>query len=483
MNTKETIPRCKVNIRGESAAVVLACALGIYWGWASCHFFGTIMLPFSCSPLQDSELVHMVALVVCACMTSFLPIVVRGRFFRKFVSIAPACFCAAFGSFATIAASAFGGCALVCASIVSGVGEALMLYCICRSINPGVGVKTILILFSSALVIGGVLYFALFAVAGIAASVLSASLPLLILVLLSKNRPSRYFSSGTVSGDRVENYALASSFRQFFWKIAIGFSVFGIAFGLMRGIPFDASASFSEYYLVHEACRIVAGAVMLLVAFVAKNKYWTTSMFGIVCFACSFLLAYGFSASFVSAFINITATLGYTCFEILMWAVIFEVSSETKSPFELPYGFGRGFMQMGIAVGTIGAFFLTNGTTGLSFAPVFQTTIVVMLALMLGLFSNRNMSELWGAKKRALDDSRIKEEDVSELLADAFSLSPRECEIAILLTKGRSEPFIAESLFLSKSTVHSHIMRIYSKTGVHSRQEFLTLVEKSLVSL
>ena len=38
--------------------------------------------------------------------------------------------------------------------------------------------------------------------------------------------------------------------------------------------------------------------------------------------------------------------------------------------------------------------------------------------------------------------------------------------------------YIAEDLVLSENTVWAHIKRIYSKTGVHTKQELMSIVEK-----
>ncbi len=48
-------------------------------------------------------------------------------------------------------------------------------------------------------------------------------------------------------------------------------------------------------------------------------------------------------------------------------------------------------------------------------------------------------------------------------------LTPRECEILSLLSKGRSNREIAGLLVLSERTVARHIANIYEKIGVHSR--------------
>jgi len=52
-----------------------------------------------------------------------------------------------------------------------------------------------------------------------------------------------------------------------------------------------------------------------------------------------------------------------------------------------------------------------------------------------------------------------------------FHLSRRELDVIYYLTRGLSEDEIAEKLYLSKLTVHTHIKNIYSKLGAKSRVE------------
>ena len=44
------------------------------------------------------------------------------------------------------------------------------------------------------------------------------------------------------------------------------------------------------------------------------------------------------------------------------------------------------------------------------------------------------------------------------------------------MARGRSLPYIAETLVLSENTIRSHTRRIYNKLGVHSKQEMLDLL-------
>lgn len=63
-------------------------------------------------------------------------------------------------------------------------------------------------------------------------------------------------------------------------------------------------------------------------------------------------------------------------------------------------------------------------------------------------------------------------------VAAAFRLTARESEIMALFAKGRSSSFIAEMFCVSNNTVRSHILHLYAKCDVHSRQELITLIDE-----
>lgn len=76
------------------------------------------------------------------------------------------------------------------------------------------------------------------------------------------------------------------------------------------------------------------------------------------------------------------------------------------------------------------------------------------------------------ADERAKDDGRSPHEipePVWDELATTMGLSRREREIARLILGGLTEGVIAERLGISRHTVHSHIHRIFVKTGVRSQ--------------
>ena len=57
----------------------------------------------------------------------------------------------------------------------------------------------------------------------------------------------------------------------------------------------------------------------------------------------------------------------------------------------------------------------------------------------------------------------------------AYGLSPRELEVALLISRGSSYREAADTLCISLATVQSHIKSIYRKTGVNSKIELVNL--------
>lgn len=95
-------------------------------------------------------------------------------------------------------------------------------------------------------------------------------------------------------------------------------------------------------------------------------------------------------------------------------------------------------------------------------------TLVVVLALIFYL------------GKRALRPNEKTEEErkgqvtaLEKQLQEGFSLSSREAAVAALLARGNSVQKVSEMLFVSPSTVQSHMKSIYRKMGIHKKQELI----------
>ena len=145
--------------------------------------------------------------------------------------------------------------------------------------------------------------------------------------------------------------------------------------------------------------------------------------------------------------------------------------------------FAQGFavLYSGEALGI----FLANGldaTNSLNTTPyaAMATAGLAMVCAYVFLFTERDFSAL----SRVVDAVAVDNtEDVKKAIAQAAALSARETEVLSLALRGRTNERIAQELFIAKSTADTHLRRIYSKCGVHSRQELLDLAEKTAASL
>ena len=59
---------------------------------------------------------------------------------------------------------------------------------------------------------------------------------------------------------------------------------------------------------------------------------------------------------------------------------------------------------------------------------------------------------------------------------EAFRLTPRECEIATQLAGRRDLDEIAAEIRAARSTVRSHLIHIFEKTGAHSQAALVALL-------
>ena len=67
---------------------------------------------------------------------------------------------------------------------------------------------------------------------------------------------------------------------------------------------------------------------------------------------------------------------------------------------------------------------------------------------------------------------------IFEDLQEEYGLTDREKELCQLIYQGRSNAEISESLFITESTVKTHIYNLYRKTGVKNRMEILRVVRE-----
>ena len=102
---------------------------------------------------------------------------------------------------------------------------------------------------------------------------------------------------------------------------------------------------------------------------------------------------------------------------------------------------------------------LTN--TNFNFISIFSSVFCVLLVVAsLGIML---ASFIFATKSENAENSQV------ATLPDIFS--EREKEVAELILQGKTAQQTADALFVSLSTVKTHILHIYEKAGVHNRAE------------
>lgn len=149
----------------------------------------------------------------------------------------------------------------------------------------------------------------------------------------------------------------------------------------------------------------------------------------------------------------------------------------------LVYGLFAGLVYAFSLCGSLVGFFL-YGVEGEGFVFLFVVALTAIYALSLAMMMQRQRNKKKTTSREGIPEVAVLHGDNTIetrylIVVERYVLSRREGDVLQLLAKGRDVPFIAEELTISRNTVRSHIKSIFSKTGVHSRQELINLVEQA----
>lgn len=472
---------------GTGPRIRVALDLGIYWGWMSIALFSTALTGGAGTDLiEATNLVSLTVSTLIVLVIAFLP-QAAARSMAEHVSLRIATLIAGSVGTSLLLIAPTAPLAFAMGASLMGAAEGLLLYlfvgeaiCVCQSAEEVVS------LFSRALIIASVLYLAAM-LAGKSAGVICAAIPLLALINLIKRPRSTTLLAPKASKDRLAwqigkpaEPSLLAEIRRLPWKLLLGLAVFGIAFGLMRISASNAPVDvFQMSYLAHTLARAGTAIVALIVIGKMGKPYWVLSTFQLLAFTLG-VCGYWLPLDAAPVLTVAATTAGYTCLELMLWAILFELYLETRIAFNTLYGIIRGLVSVATLGATAYALFVmsTMPSTAVHFVLLFFLLGMILVSSL--LFGSRNVASLWGLERQTVESDGISSEEVVTHLVRHYGLTAREGEVVSLLMKGRNEPFISEALFISPSTTHSHVTHVYTKLSVHSRQELLNFIEQLL---
>lgn len=202
--------------------------------------------------------------------------------------------------------------------------------------------------------------------------------------------------------------------------------------------------------------------------------------------ACFYILVAGLVAMVVGLFMpgfypasSWLVAVGYCGFDVLVWTMVSFHSYVSPNPPLRTVAIAMLAEQAGIFAGALAGTLLS--TAGLDAAV--QTTAIMalnMLAIVALVSYTEYGSQLWSLliKTSMASDEAFKPTDGLALFAEEYQLTDRETEILSVFAAGRSMAYIAEKLFVSENTIKTHVRHIYTKLGVHNKQDLMDMVER-----
>lgn len=289
------------------------------------------------------------------------------------------------------------------------------------------------------------------------------------------------FTGTSRDGERVSpSYrVLAFPVGYFLAFVAVLGCVFGCVFmvhvgGLNRGL---AQLGFFI------GC-VLSGVVTVGLNFLAKDCYLE-----VLAKATLLFLVFGLSLVLITqqSFISLLVlAIGFCCFLALVLLLVFDYYRAFAFPLVFPAAFLFllfGSLLAGLFVGRL---LLLSGSIDSVDAFTMYAMVLINAVTVFGLGSNHKWSAAYLADSaKGEGDARYAaapvhsfwDEAVSDVAAEA-GLTKRETEVLALLARGRDAAYIEEHLVVSNHTARAHILNIYKKTDLHSRQALIDIVEE-----
>ena len=190
----------------------------------------------------------------------------------------------------------------------------------------------------------------------------------------------------------------------------------------------------------------------------------------------------------------------YSIVSALMLPICIDAAKERRVSPVSAFDLFAGLVYLSFAAATLLGIILLGGDVADSRVVVICILIVLYILAMAFVLMERHTRDAFSAREDegahgALDKSSgptdaVQTQDVSVssdgpdpieqrcmVLASQRGLSPRETDVLVAFAHGRNVAYLASQLVLSENTIRSHSKTLYTKLGVHSKQELIDLVE------
>lgn len=264
------------------------------------------------------------------------------------------------------------------------------------------------------------------------------------------------------------------------WRVLLVFYLFGVVTWIVilnsqaklgYGEPLGMFVALGSFLIV----ALLLGTSLVLRSTFSLS-YIYKLVFPVVMIGVGLIIAFSFERSIGPALVSV----GYTCFDLFCFVMIADASGKTSVNPIRAFGWCRA-VESGVPLFALGIIFAAQSVLNIEeniLIYMFVIACIVVLAASFllekkGIFERDHLNpDIDYPRAEVIVFARQCEKAIED-----YSLSMREAEVLSLLVRGRSVPHIAERLYIARSTVKTHITRIYQKLGVDSRQEMIDVIE------
>jgi DNA-binding CsgD family transcriptional regulator/MFS family permease len=167
-------------------------------------------------------------------------------------------------------------------------------------------------------------------------------------------------------------------------------------------------------------------------------------------------------------------------FDLFWWSILGEMLDYTDNQAML-FGIGLSSNVLGVLCGGFIGVFVTSIGLVSAEVTVIALTIVCITLVMLPPLNNQLILLLKNHAYLAVygNMSQSQQTDIIRHIKTLDPLTVREQEVLQLILSGKSNKEIAQLLFISESTVKTHVRNIFSKYDVGSRAELISTLLKN----
>ncbi len=159
--------------------------------------------------------------------------------------------------------------------------------------------------------------------------------------------------------------------------------------------------------------------------------------------------------------------------DLFNWSILGEMSQYSSNPVRI-FGTGLSINVFSVLLGEIISVPLSASSSGKNISLLGLTVVIIAFTVLPPLFRQLNILLKYSAflsKLEAVPEK--KKEQIVKAVYPAVNLSEREMQIVQLILKGYTYRLIAQELYISVSTVKTHIHHIYDKLNVSNKTELI----------